>query len=39
MADVIARYTPDVMRVVQDGFERNVNQAVQGKGRRLDDQR
>lgn len=31
MADVIARYTPDVMRVVEDGFERNVNQAVQGR--------
>jgi hypothetical protein len=31
MQDVIARYTPDVMRVVEDGFERNVTQAVQGR--------
>jgi hypothetical protein len=39
MADVIARYTPDVMRVVEEGFARNVNQAVQGRRGRLDDQR
>jgi hypothetical protein len=35
MADVIARYTPDVMRVVEEGFAREVNHAVQGRrGRR-----
>jgi hypothetical protein len=31
MADVIARYTPDVMRVIEEGFERTTTQAVQGR--------
>lgn len=31
MRDVMARYTPDIMRVIEDGFERNVTQAVSGR--------